>query len=50
LPAVLGLDRLDPAALLQASDRAVQRPEPEANIGKTLDVLHHGVAMLFAIG
>src|SRR5262249_22787410 len=40
----------DPAALFQPRDGAVQRPGTEAHAGKALDVLHHGVAMFFAIG
>src|SRR5207249_3189343 len=47
---VLRLEGTNPTPFFQASDRAVQGAGSQANTGKPVNVVNHGVAMLVAIG
>jgi hypothetical protein len=38
------------AALLKPSNRSIKRARAKSDVGERLDVLHHGVAVLVAIG
>jgi hypothetical protein len=49
-PPIIRLERADPPALFQARDGSVEGAGAETDARKTLDVFHHGVAVLFAIG
>ncbi len=49
MTAVLGGKRLDPALLLQAHERTVQRARLQDRPAEAPDVLEHGVAVLLAI-
>ena len=48
--AVARFQGADPPALFQARDRSIEGAGAQAYAGKALDILHHGVAVLFAIG
>src|SRR5580658_5074126 len=50
LAPVLHFHAANPAALFKTGDGPVERSRPQADIGETLDVFHHGVAVFFAIG
>jgi hypothetical protein len=50
LPTVLRLNGTNTPTLIQARDRSIQRSRAQADIRKTLDVEHHGVAVFSAIG
>lgn len=43
---VLGLQRFDPAALLQAANRPIERAWFQMGAAEVLDIFHHGIAVL----
>jgi hypothetical protein len=49
-PAIIRFERTNPAHLYKACDRSVQRAWAEFDASKLLDIEHHGIAVLIAVG
>lgn len=49
LPPISRFQRTDPSALLQPGDGSIERSRSQANVRETMNVFHHGVAMLVAV-
>jgi hypothetical protein len=50
LAADLSVNGANPAVLLQAGNRAIQGSRAKPDTGELLDIFHHGVPVLIAIG
>jgi len=50
LAPIVGSDRLNPAAFFETRDRAIQRPWSQVYAREALDIFHHGVTVLGAVG
>src|SRR6266576_3604249 len=50
LPAILGFNSSNPAAVLKTADRAISRARAEPNAREDLDIFHDCVAVFIPIG
>jgi hypothetical protein len=50
LPPVLRWNGTNPSVLFQSCNCSIKGSRPQSDVGKTLDIIHHGVAVLDSIG